>query len=58
MREFFSAIGTGMGYVIDKVPGFNQAVWLIEKLASLNPTPGEALPMIPGVSIGADGRGV
>jgi hypothetical protein len=58
MAEYFTAIGKGMSFVAERVPGFQQAVWLIEKLASLNPTEGTALPAIPGLSIGADGKGV
>jgi hypothetical protein len=58
IAEYFTAIGKGMSFVADRVPGFKEAVGLIEKLASLNPTAGEALPMIPGVTIGADGKGV
>jgi hypothetical protein len=56
--EYFTAIGNGMASVAEKVPGFKEGVFLLEKLASLNPNAGEALPMIPGVSIGADGKGV
>ena len=52
MVEFFSAIGKGMSFVAERVPGFQQAVWLIEKLASLNPTRERRFPRFQASRLG------
>ena len=58
LAEFVMGLGSALGKLAGTSPGLK----IIEKLAafagSRNPTAGTALPMIPGVSIGADGQAV
>lgn len=58
LAEFVMGLGSALGKLAGNLPGIK----IIEKLAafagSRNPTAGTALPMIPGVSIGADGNAV